>query len=68
MQVYVMCPFCSKVFDTLEEPHAVLRVDRYVRTAHLRCVPEQPAAPAGRLFIAPADDEVKPNGADITTS
>lgn len=63
MQVYVMCPFCSRVFDTMDEPHVVLRVDRTVRTAHLKCVPESVPAeqPAGT---------VKPNGAEpsVTTS
>ena len=73
MQVYVSCPFCSRVFDCLEEPHAVLRVDNHVRRAHLKCF--RTSVPAERLPVfSPASSEladtelVKPNGAEPTTS
>jgi hypothetical protein len=61
MQVYVMCPFCSRVFDSLKEPHTVLRIDGQVRTAHAACVKLAP------VHVA---DASKPNGPDptVTTS
>ena len=37
MQVFVMCPFCMKVFDSLTEPHFTFRLDGRVRMAHLSC-------------------------------
>ena len=37
MQVFVMCPFCMKVFDSLAEPHFTFQLDGRARTAHLSC-------------------------------
>ena len=39
MQIFVTCPFCSKVFDTMEEPFVSVSIDQRERKAHFKCVP-----------------------------
>lgn len=62
MEIFVMCPFCMKVFDSIKEPHFTFRVDNHVRVAHVSCFEAMIARNTVPAVAVPAPVAIKPNG------